>query len=175
VGRGGTYYWAQDEKVPLHDTSLVAVDVPAAKRARLWDGELEDVAAGAGARRAEDLLLVPAAELPAELHDRLREAGAVQPVLGHDDTLLVVLPEVRVEAGDADTAAAVSSAVRDSGVDVAVEERVPGRFVLRPRSGRGEDALELANHVYERARPDASQARFLRVVTGKDPPDPGPG
>lgn len=175
MGRGGAYYWARAEKVPLEDTSLVAVDVPAAKRARLWGGELEDAAAGAGARRADDLVLVPAAELPAELHDRLREAGAVQPVFGHDDTLLVVLPEVRVEAGDDDTAAAVSSAVRDYAAGVAVEEPTPGRFVLRPRSGRGEDALELANHVYERARPDASQARFLRVVTGKDPPAPGTG
>jgi hypothetical protein len=173
VERGGAYYWARAEKVPLEDTSLVAVDVPAAKRARLWDGALEDAAAGA--RRAEDLVVVPTAGLPAELRDRLREAGAVQPVFGHDDTLLVVLPEVRVETGDADTAAAVSSAVRDSAVDVAVEEPAPGRFVLRPRSGRGEDALELANYVYERVRPDAAQARFLRVVTGKDPPAPSPG
>jgi hypothetical protein len=47
--------------------------------------------------------------------------------------------------------------------------------VLRLRSGRGEDALELANYVYERVRPDAAQARFLRVVTGKDPPAPGTG
>jgi hypothetical protein len=173
VERGGAYYWARAEKVPLDDTSLVAVDVPAARRARLWDGELEDAAAGA--RRADDLVLVPTAELPAELRDRLWEACAVQPVFGHDDTLLVVLPEVRVEAGDADTAAAVSSAVRDYAADVAVEQPAPGRFVLRPRSGRGEDALELANHVYERARPTAVQARFLRVVTGKDPPTPGPG
>lgn len=173
MGRGGAYYWAREEKVPLEDTSLVAVDVPAAKRARLWGGALEDAAAGA--ERAEDLVLVPAAELPAELRDRLREAGAVQPVLGHDDTLLVVLPEVRVETGDADTAAAVSAAVRDYAADVAVEQPAPGRFVLRPSSGRGEDALKLANHIYERARPDAAQARFLRIVTGKDPPDPGPG
>lgn len=175
MGRGGAYYWARAEKVPLDDTSLVAVDVPAAKRARLWDGDLEDAADGAGARRADDLVLVPTAELPAELRDRLREAGAVQPVLGHDDTLLVVLPEVRVETGDADTAASLRSVVQAYADDVAVEQLAPGRFVLRPSSGRGEDALKLANHVYERVRPDASQARFLRVVTGKDPPAPSAG
>jgi len=170
VTQGGSYYWARAEKVPLDDTSLVAVDVPAARRAGLWGGALAAAAAGPGPGRPADLLLGPAAALPADLRDRLREAGAAQPVLGHDDTLLVVLPEVRVETGDADTAAAVSAAVRDFAADVAVERPAPGRFVLRPRSGRGEDALELANHVYERARPDAAQARFVRIVTGNDPP-----
>jgi hypothetical protein len=38
--------------------------------------------------------------------------------------------------------------------------------VLKPASGRGEEALELANHVSEQVNPDAAQARFLRIVPG---------
>jgi hypothetical protein len=165
VPPGKAYYWAGGEKIPLQDTAQVAVDVRAAQRAKLWDGELAKAATDAGSKVTDDLVLIPAAKLSPKLRDRLEEAGAVQPVFRYDDgTLLVVLPEVRVETKDPTTAAALQSVVKDWASDVDVEQPKPGRFVLKPASGRGEEALELANHVSEQVDPDAAQARFLRIV-----------
>ncbi|GIM91837.1 hypothetical protein [Paractinoplanes toevensis] len=152
------YYWARQRRVPLDDTALVAVDVAVARRARLWDGAPAGTPAGAG------MVLVPAADLSPELHERLRAAGAEQPVLRHGDTLLVVLPEVRVESADPGRAATVESAVADYPESISVERPEPGRLILRPGSGLGGDALDLANYLHEHAGPDAAQARFLRIV-----------
>lgn len=162
--RDKAYYWAQGKKIPLEYTPQIAVDVPAATRADLWNGELATAATDLGAQVTEDLMLVPATELSRTLRDRLEEASAVQPVFRHDDTLLVALPEVRVETRDPAEAAALWSAVKDWGSDVVVEQPKPGRFVLKPTSRLGQEALELANYVSERVKPDAAQARFVRVV-----------
>ncbi|GAA2631703.1 hypothetical protein [Paractinoplanes durhamensis] len=154
------YYWAGKQRIPLAATRLVAVDVPAAERAKLWSGDVtgEPVTGG--------IVLVPAAALTPQLIERLRKAGAAHPVLEHDDTLLVVLPEVRVDTGGAGTAATVRAAAAAYEGDVDVEQTRPGQLVLRPASGRGEDALDLANYVYEHAGPAAAQARFLRITPG---------
>jgi hypothetical protein len=170
VPGGKAYYWAGGEKIPLEDTAQVAVDVRAAQRAKLWDGELATAATEAGSKVTDDLVLLSAAKLSPKLRDRLEEAGALQPVFRYEDgTLLVVLPEVRVETKDPTTAAALQSVVEDWASDVELEQPRPGRFVLKPASGRGEEALELANHVSEEVNPDAAQARFLRIVPGSKP------
>lgn len=159
-----TYYWANGEKIPLEDAHQIAVDLPAARHTGLWEGELKRIAAESGSEVTADLLLIPDAEMPKRLQDRLREAGAAHPVFRHDDTLLIVFPEVRVETGDSRTADALQSVVEDWANEVVVDQPKPGRFVLRPVSHRGDEALELANRVSERVKPDAVQARFLRLV-----------
>lgn len=168
--RGKTYYWAHGEKIPLDDAPQLAVDLPAATRASLWDGELAKAAGDTGTQVTRELVLVPADTLSRKLRDQLEEAGAVQPVFRSDDTLLVVLPEVRVETHDPATAAAVQSVADDWPADVEVEQPRPGRLVLRPASGRGKDALDLANRVAEEVRRATAQARFLHVVPDPDPP-----
>lgn len=151
--------------MPLDDDPHIAVDVAAAEQAGLWDGELaaspDAVDVGGG------VVLLPGAEISTGLRARLAQAGASQPAYRSGDQIVVVLPEVRVEINDATTAAAVRSAVRDW--DVVVEQPKPGRMVLIPTSGRGVDALALANHVAETVGPPAAQARLVRVT-----PDPTP-
>jgi hypothetical protein len=173
MGEQPAYYWAQGKKVSLQQATEIAVDVPAAQRAGLWEGELSATADRSGARLSADLALLPAAEVPEPLRDRLESAGAVQPVFRHDDALLVVLPEVRVETEDPGTAAALRSAVDTWTSKVDMEQPTPGRYVLRPASHRGEDALDLANFVSETVKPEAAQARFVRVVP--DTRDTAPG
>lgn len=160
-----SYYWAGGQQVPLEDDPRVAVDVAAAEQAGMWTGELAD-AAGSGVAVGSGMVLVGG--LSDRLRGRLDEAGAGQPVYRHDDRTVVVLPEVRVRAGDEKTAGAVRTAVEDWTGEVDVAEPTPGSFVLTPASHRGADALELANHVAETVGPDAAQARFLRVTTKED-------
>lgn len=162
-----SYYWAGGEQVPLEEDQRLAVDVAAAEEAGMWTGELAD-AAGSGVEVGSGMVLVEGAELSDGLRGRLDEAGAGQPVYRQADRTLVVLPEVRVEAGDERTAGAVRSAVASWAGDVDVAEPKPGSFVLTPASHRGADALELANHVAETVGPDAAQARFLRISTEKE-------
>ena len=88
-----------------------------------------------------------------------------------DGTMLAVLPEVRVECADPK----VLDQVADSLEAATVSERSEERLVIRPDSGRGEDALAIANHVHEAYAVDVAQARFRRVVPrpGVDPPAAG--
>jgi len=39
-----------------------------------------------------------------------------------------------------------------------------GQTTLRPISGKGEDAITIANEIYVTIRPTMSQPRFLRLV-----------
>ncbi len=77
-----------------------------------------------------------------------------------DGSLITVLPEIRVESGDPAVLDAVSSSLQDARVTRRTEERL----VIEPASGRGEDALALANHLAESFDVEVAQARFRRVV-----------
>jgi hypothetical protein len=77
------------------------------------------------------------------------------------------MPEVRVEL-EGDQHAAALDAVAASKVAADVTDDTPERLSLRPRSGKGEDALDLANFIYEHARPAAASVRMVQVV-----PKPG--
>ena len=58
----------------------------------------------------------------------------------------------------------VRTAVERIDSDATVEESAPGRFVVKPSSGRGADALNLANRLNEEVGPDAVQPRFVRIT-----------
>jgi hypothetical protein len=83
-----------------------------------------------------------------------------------DKSLLVVLPEVRVETTDPAKEQRLYDLVKQS--DAVVAEAKRGRFVIRPSSGRGIDALALANRVVERVKPDIAQVRFVHIVPRPD-------
>ena len=121
-----------------------------------------------GRELTKALRLVDGTDLPEPLRHTLDAAGALQPVYGTaDDARVVVLPEVRVEASDPETRKGLRDLVKDS--DAEMTESKPGRFVISVPSGRGDDALTLANRVVEELRPEVAQARFIHVV-----PRPGP-
>jgi hypothetical protein len=164
MGQKANYYWAQGKKISLEQAQEVAVDIAGAKKAGLWEGKLASAAAESGTQINQDLMVLPSAAMSDQLLDNLDDAGAVQPVYRHEDTLLVVLPEVRVETEDPGKAEALKSAVDRWESKVTMEQTKPGRFVLRPESHRGKDALDLANYVSETVKPEAAQARFVRMV-----------
>lgn len=152
-----SYYWAGGRKVPLLASDQVVVDLDSTA----LRGKAEALGRE-GRRLTGSLVMVPAATArealegaPSGLHPVYRAA---------DDTLIAVLPEIRVEAPP-DRLAQVRRSVRGAHVTEHDDERL----VLVPDSGRGEDALRIANELSETGGLDVSQARFVRVV-----PRPGP-
>lgn len=101
--------------------------------------------------------------LPPDLLAELESRAAVQTVFRHGGTLLVALPEVRVELPEAQRGQ-LDSMARVGPIRSEVEDAGAGSVVMRPLSGRGVDALQLANAVHERLHPELAQARFLRMI-----------
>jgi hypothetical protein len=165
VAEGDTYYWAGGRRIPLAASSDVVIDLDSAAGAGLAAPQLDGLRA-AGRSLTGSLLMVPGADAAATLGDGLGALSGVHPVYRSEDgSLVVVLPEVRVEASDP----GALGAVRRSLTTAHVVEETDDRLVLAPDSGRGADALALANELAESRSTDLAQARFVRVV-----PRPGP-
>ena len=157
------YYYAGGERIPLRpDRMHVAVDVKAAARARVGRKIAGILKKSPSLRR--DVHLVEKRQLPKATMERLEAAAAVMPVFRHKDALVVVQPEIRVETTDASQARSLKAFLAKSDVDAEVIQDKAGRHTVRPASGRGEDALVLANRLHEEANVDLAQARFIRVV-----------
>jgi hypothetical protein len=165
---GDDYYWASGEKIPLDTAPQIAVNTKAADEHGLWQGELSDTATAKGTDIGRGLVILPSDAVPSGLRDRLDSTGASAPVYRADDALIVVLPEVRMESSKS-SAHDVRTAVERIDSDASVEESAPGRFVVKPSSGRGEDALHIANRLTEDVSPEAVQPRFVRIA--KPQPD----
>lgn len=161
MGDGDSYYWAGGHKVPLEASSDVVIDVDSAAGAELGGSALESLRAG-GRSLSKSLLLVTKSEASAALGETGSSVPGVHPVYHSEDgSLIVVLPEVRVEAGDPEKLAALVRSLTTAHV----KEQTDERLVLEPDSGRGDDALALANTLAESPGTDLSQARFMRIVS----------
>lgn len=154
------YYWAGGRKVPLSASSDVVIDLDSEAGARLADpshAALRD----SGRRLTSSLMLVSRSDALAALGEDGVSARGVHPVFRSEDgSLVVVLPEVRVEGRDPERLAALGRSLTTAHV----KDQTSERLTLEPDSGRGEDALALANTLAESPDTDVSQARFLRVV-----------
>ena len=159
------YYYAGGRRVELEaDEELVAVDQKLAEAA----GVTPRVDTTSTRKLPGGVIVAPRSDIDDKALATLRKAGALRPVYRHDRALLVALPEVRVEFDNAKQRKAVLDAISTAPYDVDVSEESDDRIVLRPRSGLSDDALAVANHVYERAPPAASSVRFLQFVPRPD-------
>ncbi|HXG87024.1 MAG TPA: hypothetical protein VNJ02_01715 [Vicinamibacterales bacterium] len=160
----GTYYYAAGEKVEIDtDGDHVAVDEKVARLAGL-DPEVR-LAVGSELRQGAGVLLARRSALGKGTLAKLEKAGALQPVYKRERSVMAAMPEVRVEFDDARQRRAVLDVLADGQAieHVIVEDRAD-RMIIRPSSGQGGDALELANAIYERARPASSSVRFIQFV-----------
>jgi hypothetical protein len=148
-----SYYWAGGRRVPLTSSDHVAVDLDSGAGTQAGLDSLRQK----GNPLIGSLVMVTRVEADEALGST---APGVFPVFRTEDgSLLAVLPEVRVEGSPA-RLAEVSSSVAEAHVTEQTDERL----VLVPDSGRGEDALRIANELAEAGDVDVSQARFVRVV-----------
>jgi hypothetical protein len=162
------YYDLDGSRIPLRAAGMVAVDLRVAARTDVGENTLGTVRREGTELRA-GIVMVDEHTLDAPTTQALDAAGALHPVYrAGDDALVVVLPEVRIEADDDAQAARVRGLVAAEPASEIVGE-TGHRLIARPGSGRGLDALRLANRVTETIRPKVAQARLLRVL-----PRPGP-
>lgn len=143
----------------------LAIDTRAATAAGLGS---EIAALPVGSKLPSGIMLVPRGKCPKELYGRLNTAGAALPAYRSGRAVVVLMPEVRVELNSGQHPAALRT-LSESKVPAEITDDSPDRLVLRPRSGKGEDALDLANYLYEHIQPAASSVRMLQII-----PKPGP-
>lgn len=157
----GRYYYARGERIGIApDARHLAVDGRRAESAGL-----APALKGLAARRLpEGVLLVERSDVATSLVEQLRRAAVVMPVYHREEAILVPLPEVRVEIEGAGQREAVMQSLATAGQPTDVSEPVENWLLVRPRSGSGDDAIDLANHLHETAHPAAASVRFLQVV-----------
>lgn len=162
-----SYYYANGHRVPLHrDPTRIAVNTSFKPKA---DVEEWKAALAHGRMLPGGVCLVNSSELTTALLHNLDLAGAVHPVFADDSATLVVLPEVRVEVSPAGKKS-VQGLLDRSATPGAITEERDEMLVIRPSSGRGEDALRLANELEESSpAPRMAQARFVRLISRPEP------
>lgn len=157
----GRYYYANGRRVPIEkDATQVAVDLRRADAAGLKN-VLEGIR---GPQLPGGVVLASREALDDEGLERLREAGALRPVYRHDRAVMVAFPEIRVEIDDEQQRQAVLASIDRSPHPVEISEHGEDCLLLRPTSGSGDDALDVANFVFEQARPAAASIRFVQFV-----------
>jgi hypothetical protein len=155
------YYYAGGRKVELGlDTEHAAVPFAEAKRLGVALPKNQRELSGGIALIRLDALSAPRLE-------SLRRAGALRRVYNYGGTLIVPLPEVRVEL-EAGQREVVLSTIANASVPAKVDESTPGQLLVRPTSNLGDDALTLANEITEKANPALSAARMVQVVPRPD-------
>jgi hypothetical protein len=165
VGSRGAYYYDVDgSQIQLEPADQIAVDLDAARTAKLPRNVLDGIETK-GRELRGGVVMLGAGDLSPDFVEALNEVGALQPVFGSGDgALVVVLPEVRIETADQSQATDLREWLRSADVDSEVVRDTGDRLVVRPTSGRGSDALDLANSIEEEVHPPVAQPRFLRVV-----------
>jgi hypothetical protein len=159
------YYYAGGKRIELEtDDELVAVDEKVASVA----GEQIAVAAANTRRLPGGVTVVPRADVDHIHLERLAQAGALRPVFRRGATVLVALPEIRVEFDTAKQRKAIKDAIPGAPHDVVVSDESSSGLVLRPKSGSSDDTLAVANYLYEQAHPLASSVRFVQFVPKRD-------
>jgi hypothetical protein len=157
-------YYAGGRKVELdRDDEYVAVVQDAARRAGL-DAQVESASKDTP-RQGGGVVLAQRSALDQKTIAGLRDAGALQPVYRHNNAVIVALPEVRVEFDTAEQRDAVRELLADG--DVAphkISQSTDYGMVVQPESGKGDDALKIANEIHERAHPAAASVRFVQFV-----------
>ena len=159
----GAYYYASGQKIELDDDAdHVAVDRQAAARAGV------EIPASPGMHAAGGIVIAPRSAFDETALQRLQKAGALQPVYKRDRAVVVAMPEVRIEVDNAQQHAKVMKVLGEASAGHTIADDSPDRIVVRPASGNGEDALRIANRVYERAKPASASVRFVQVVPKPD-------
>jgi hypothetical protein len=163
MSRPSLYYYAGGEQIPLEvDGGHVAIDLQAAVEHGLQtfvDAVRPRMSLLPGGRVA----VVQTETVTPALREVLERADAIHPVYRAGAARIVAYPEVRVHVDEA-RRGELLSALNRSGISADVVGEAAGDVVLRPKSGRGADAIALANYVYETVRPEMAQPRFIRIV-----------
>ena len=169
MSRQRDYYYAGGKRIELiREEDLIAVDEVSVASAQLPQ-EIRDEISRVGKELRNGMSLVSRKDLSERAAAVIREECVTQPVFRQGDSVVIVLPEVRVEGSEDDTDRAKAWLNRHA-KGAKVEHRRQGQIVVHPASDRGDAALELANQLHEEVGVESAQPRMLRIVER-----PGPG
>lgn len=162
--RGDAYFYDdRGEAHSLEPSGRVALDLEIARNLGLGDELLERWRSdGIEVRHA--IVIVEVDTVPEDAAAALDEASALFPVFEADGALIMVLPEIRVQSAGTQMTAKLQEYLDSSPIAAEVEQQSGERLVIRPATGRGWDALDLANLIEEALHPPMAQARFVRVA-----------
>ena len=157
------YYYASGERVALEpDADHVALDLgtaPARSRSKTATAMPRAELQQRGRMLNDSVLLVTGAA-PAG------HASLQLPVFRSGSTLLVALPEVRVEDDDPESLRRLHAWLAAEPGRADVTDQVPGRITLRAGPVYGHDGVTLAREVVERCGVQSASPRLLRVTPG---------
>jgi hypothetical protein len=159
------YFYAAGKRVTLTvESSLWALDTEALQAALIADTIRHTILAGARQLRGKYVL----AQVPSAALEALRAAHALQLVYRSADTVLVALPEVRVEERRPEKLRRLHAWLESRRQRIEVSEAEGGRLTLRPASGDAVEALEIANALQEEITPELAETRFIRTIQSPD-------
>lgn len=156
------FYYAGGRKVRLiREPVRFAVDTNRLAALGIAKKELKSIRGFARSLR-HGYLLVDRKAISAAMMKKLGKTGAVQPVYRYGKGWVTFLPEIRIEDGDKALVARIVAFAQEMGAEVSLD--YGSRVVLCPSSNLSEDAVDLANRIYEGFHPELVQARMIRIV-----------
>ncbi len=159
-----SYYYASGKRMPLtRAKDYLAVEEKSLASVKLSADVKKKVLQTAQPLR-HGLSLIRRETLPTNVYNKLATEGVALPVFQYGSTFIIALPEVRIEETRASQSADVEAWLKKNDQKTEVLSKRRGQFVLRPKSGSGEEALDLANRLHEEVGPELAQTRFLRIV-----------
>ncbi len=168
MSRQRDYYYAAGKQIELvRAEDLIAVDEVSVASAQLPQ-EIRDEISRVGKELRNGMSLVSRKDLSERAAALIRKKCVTQPVFRQGDSVVIVLPEVRVE-GSEDDKDRVKAWVNCHVKGAKVEHRRQGQIVVRPGSDCGNAALELANQLHEQVGVESAQPRMLRIVERPGP------
>ena len=153
------YYYASGQRVALElDTAHLALDLSALR------GAQRAALGRAGRELSAQVVLFDTASAPDAKAMAAAPGAVALPVFRSGSTLLVALPEVRVEDEDAEALERVSCWLAEQPRQGSVTETRNGRMTLHPGPALDHDSVALAREVVERCGVASASPRLLRVT-----------
>jgi hypothetical protein len=157
------YYYASGEQVELIlDPHWVAVDEQRADSANIPQKTLDSFREATRSLK-RGVVLVEREAISNSVLNALDAAHALQPVFKVDGSLLIALPEVRVEESSPSLKRAFHIWLEQNRDLAVIVQEDAERITLRPPSGNGTDALNLSNRLTEEVGVEMAQPRFIRL------------
>ena len=158
------YYYANGQKIKLEPVDeFRAIDPHRIRSGTKLRRDVEKLIRDTGSRAYRNVSIVPTEAVPVEMSEELSTRNAFQPVYKRGDSMMIFLPEVRIEEDRPEYRKKIQSMLKKLEPDLSIDQR-SYRTKVKPKSGRGADALDLANEIQETVAPDFVQARMLRVT-----------
>lgn len=162
------YYYANNEQVNLElEHAVIAFDLDEIKRpSRVFQNFVRQHAE----QLRKSVYIVNRDDLPKEIAKIIEANQAERPVYRAGNTVVIVLPEVRVEDdSQGNLERLVSEWVKKNDSLACIKEDIRGRVVVEPVVKSGDDALRIASRLVEDLKIQSAQPRMIQKIQSPRP------